>query len=596
MISMWNKLHRHNKNSETKLNKKSTIWRLLVFMVPHLKLIIFAILCIFAVNGTQLLAPYIMKIVIDDFLTGLKPQTGLYSITSLGVLYLMVVTAGNLFSFAQVNVINRIGQEIMRTLRNKVFKTIQLLPLSYLDKTPSGRLITRATNDVEALSQMYTDVIINLFRDVFLLVGIVYTMLVMNYKLALIAFSIVPFMFLLVFLLKAKIRRNFLDMKYLIGRINGFMAENISGMKIIQIFCGEKEKRQEFTDLNNEYFKTTIFQVQLNSVLRPSAEVFQNLAIGILLWYGISRITDHTLEIGVLYAFTTYIKDFFAPISHLADSYTTIQSALVSADRIFELLDQEEILENLDEGLPMTNIEGTIEFRNVWFAYQNNDWVLKDISFKLDKGKMAAFVGETGAGKTTIVNLISDFYPIQHGEILIDGINIEKIRKRDLRKSISAVLQDVFLFSGNIRQNITLNDNMDDEVIDRSLEASCALEFTATLPKGINEPVMERGSTFSSGQRQLLAFARTIAHNPSIFILDEATSNIDTQTEKLIQKAIENITKDRTTLIIAHRLSTIRNADMILVMKNGEIVETGTHDELMVKNGYYRSLIAETSG
>ena len=306
-----------------------------------------------------------------------------------------------------------------------------------------------------------------------------------------------------------------------------------------------------------------------------------------------AKFLDETLSIGVLYAFTTYIKQFFNPISEMADNYTTIQSALVSADRIFELLDEEKNLEDLDLGIGMDHFQGNIEFKNVWFSYNDKDWILKDISFTLTKGQTAAFVGETGAGKTTIISIVSGFYKVQKGEILIDGININDIKKRDLRKNISVVLQDVFLFSGTIETNITLNDNIEKDVLEKAIEISHAKEIIEGFAKGINEPVMERGSTFSSGQRQLLSFARAIAHNPSILVLDEATSNIDTETEILIQKAIDNITKERTTLIIAHRLSTIRNADIIIVLKNGEILEIGNHDALMEMGGYYKDLIVK---
>ena len=593
MECMQNNRKTETKSSTKPITKPHSIVRLLMLMRPHMGKISLSLLCVLLVNAAQLIKPYILKVVIDDFLINHAEQRGFYSIASMGILYFLIVVMGGLLSITQANLINRASQEIMKDLRNRVFRTIQYLPLSYLDKTSSGRLITRATNDVEAISEMYTDVIINLFKDIFLLVGIIYTMLALNIRLALISFSIVPLMFLLVFLLKKKIRENFRRMKSLIGRINGFMAENISGMKIIQIFRGEKEKLDEFLKLNGEYFKTTLFQVRMNSILRPAAEIFQNLAVAILLWYGMGKIRDHTLEIGILYAFTTYIKQFFAPISNLAESYTTIQSALVSADRIFELLDQESLLEDLDKGISMDRIEGNIEFKNVWFAYNGDDWVLKDISFKLEKGQMAAFVGETGAGKTTIISLINGFYKIQKGQILIDGIDINKIKKRDLRRNIAVVLQDVFLFSGDIKKNITLNEEMSDEHVIRALEAACASDFVSGFPGGIYEPVMERGSTFSAGQRQLLSFARAIAHNPSIFVLDEATANIDTQTEKLIQKAIENITRGRTTLVIAHRLSTIRNADKIIVINDGRIVETGTHDELMRLGGYYRKMIDE---
>lgn len=591
MKLIWNNTRKEKKDSRHH-NRKS-LRRLLKLTLPHINKIILAALCVLLVNSAQLIKPYILKIVIDDFLVKKSPQWGFHSIKAMAFIYFAVVILGGLFTFSQANLINKAGQEIMRTLRHKVFQTIQLLPLSYLDKTSSGRLITRATNDVEALSEMYTDVIISLFQDIFLLIGIIYVMITLNVKLALISFSVVPVMFFIVFMLKKKIKDNFTNMKSLIGKINGFMAENISGMRIIQIFKGEREKKREFLNLNDAYFKTTLFQVRLNSILRPAADIFQNLAVAIIIWYGMGKIANKTLEIGVLYAFTTYIKQFFAPIADLADSYTTIQSALVSADRIFELLDQESELENLEKGIKMDRLEGNIEFKNVWFSYNNKDWVLKNISFTLKKGETGAFVGETGAGKTTIISLISGFYDIQKGEILIDGVNIKYIKKKDLRRNVSVVLQDVFLFSGDIKNNITLNDEIDNKTIDMSLGASCALDFVNGLPDGINHAVMERGSTFSAGEKQLLAFARAIAHNPSIFVLDEATANIDTHTEVLIQKAIENVTKNRTTIIIAHRLSTIRNADKIIVLKHGEIVEVGNHGELIKKDGYYKKMLEE---
>ncbi|MDD4680710.1 MAG: ABC transporter ATP-binding protein, partial [Clostridia bacterium] len=319
---------------------------------------------------------------------------------------------------------------------------------------------------------------------------------------------------------------------------------------------------------------------------------FNTLAIAFLVWYGMGRIMDNTLGIGVLYAFTNYIKQFFAPINDLAEQYNTIQSAVVSADRVYELLDQKEYLEEYDSGKRVGRLEGNIEFKNVWFAYNEGEWVLKDVSFRIEKGQTAAFVGATGSGKTTIINLISRFYDVQEGEILIDNIPINDINLKDLRRNISVVLQDVFLFSGSIRNNITLHSPVSEEEVQNALEMSCADSFIDELPNKMDEPVSERGSTFSAGQRQLLAFARTIAHNPSIFVLDEATANIDTKTEKLIQKSIENVSAGRTTLIIAHRLSTIRHADVIFIIHNGRIIERGNHKALMELGGYYSRLNA----
>lgn len=571
--------------------KQSALLKLLKFTKPYLKEVIIAICLVLLVNVAQLLKPIILKLVIDDFLVARVEQSLLYSITSMAVIYFLLVLAGGVFSILQTNIINKVSQSIMKEVRARVFRVIQYLPLKKIDNMSSGRLITRATNDVEALNEMYTDVLINLFKDIFLLIGILAAMLSLNVSLSLISFCLIPVMVIWMLFLKKKIKDNFTKMKQYIGMINGFMAENISGMKIVQIYRGEKEKVTEFLGLNEEYFKTTIYQVKLNSVLRPATDVFQTVAVAILIGYSMNKIADFTLEIGVLYAFTTYIKQFFGPISDLAENYTTIQSALVSADRIFELLDQEDELENIKVGQIREPIKGDIEFKHVWFAYEGEDWILKDVSFKLKAGETAAFVGETGAGKSTIISLISGFYPVTRGEILIDGVNIKAYPLEDLRKQVVVVLQEVFLFSGTIRENISLNDEIEDEQLQHALKLSCAKQFVSTLTHQLEEPVMERGSTFSAGQKQLLSFARALAHDPAILVLDEATANIDTQTEMLIQTAIENSSQNRTTLIIAHRLSTIRNANQIIVLRKGEIQEIGNHDKLLKRGGYYANLI-----
>lgn len=570
--------------------KQSSIFRLLKLTVPYLPQIILAAVCVLLVNGAQLIKPYILKVVIDDFLISGKAEAGFYSVNAMGIFYLLAIVLGAILTFSQVNLMNHAGQQIISKLRKQVFTHIQYLPLGFLDKFSTGRLITRATNDVEALNEVFTDILINLFRDFFLLAGIVFVMFRMNFTLALISFTAIPMIFIITNIFKNKIKENFKLIKNYIGRINGFIAENISGMRLVQIFHREQEKQKEFKALNDGYFKSTMFQVQMNSLLRPIIEILQTLTISILLWYGMGKLIGGTLELGVLYAFTTYIKQFFDPINDLAENYNTIQSAIVSADRIFELLDQEEVLEELEIGLPIEELRGEIEFRNVWFAYHEEQWILKDINLKISPGETIAFVGATGAGKTTIINLLSRFYSIQKGQILIDGVDINQYRLSDLRRNVAVVLQDVFLFSGDIRRNITLNDEIDEEQVDNSMRLSCAQQFVEELPGGMAEPVRERGSTFSAGQRQLLSFARAIAHDPAILVLDEATANIDTNTELLIQQSIENISADRTTLIIAHRLSTIRNADKIVLLRKGRIVETGNHNELMQQGGFYKEL------
>ncbi len=572
--------------------RHNSLWRVLKRAAPYWKIILFCLLSVIIVNIAEIYKPLIMETVIDDFLIANELEHGLYSIPAMGIIYMLLIVISSILTVAQVNAMNHASQDIVADLRNEVYTHIQQMPLSLLDKHSSGRLITRATNDVEALSEMFTDVFINLFKDIFLLIGIIIVMVSLDFKLAMIGFTVIPFILFITNVVKKKMKANFVNIKSLTGQINGFFAENIAGMKLVQIFNMQKEKEEEFQVLNDQYYDASLTRLKLHTLLRPAIEIFNTLAIALLVWYGMGRIMDNTLGIGVLYAFTNYIKQFFAPINDLAEQYNIIQSAVVSADRVYELLDQKEYLEEYDSGKRVGRLEGNIEFKNVWFAYNEGEWVLKDVSFRIEKGQTAAFVGATGSGKTTIINLISRFYDVQEGEILIDNIPINDINLKDLRRNISVVLQDVFLFSGSIRNNITLHSPVSEEEVQNALEMSCADSFIDELPNKMDEPVSERGSTFSAGQRQLLAFARTIAHNPSIFVLDEATANIDTKTEKLIQKSIENVSAGRTTLIIAHRLSTIRHADVIFIIHNGRIIERGNHKALMELGGYYSRLNA----
>lgn len=570
--------------------KNNSIYRLIKLIAPYKVLVVITAVLVLLANAAEIVKPIILKVVIDDFLIGNSPESGLYSIKAMGIFYMLVIFLNALFTYGQANIMNYVGQGIVSDLRKKLFSHIQHLPLSYLHKYSTGRLITRATNDAEAVNEMFTDVFVSLFKDLVLILGIVIVMFQLDRNLAMIALAALPLIAIVTYYFRKIIRRNFQLVKSLIGKINGFLAENLSGMKLVQVFNREVEKQREFEELNEEYNKATLFQIKLNSVLRPIIQILQNITIAIIIWYSMDKVLGHSLELGIVYAFTNYIKQFFAPINDLADSYNTIQSALVSADRIFELLDEEEVLEDLDTGREVKDFKGSIEFKNVWFAYNDEDWILKDISFKINPGETAAFVGATGAGKTTIINLITRFYDIQKGEILIDGININEYKLHDLRKNVSVVLQDVFLFSGDIKSNIRLNSDISDEEIEKVIDLSYSRDLINELAKGIDEPVRERGSTFSTGQRQLLSFARAIAHNPSILVLDEATANIDTRTELLIQKSIDNISKDRTTLIIAHRLSTIRQADTIIFLDKGRIMEVGNHDELLAKGKYYKEL------
>lgn len=565
--------------------------RLLPFLKPQLKNLVLCLLMVLLVNAAELIKPYILEIVIDRYLTAGRPDSGWDAVWFFALSYLLCAALSSLLSVTEAVKVNRMGQSILMDIRRRVFTHIQHMSMATLDRFSSGRLVTRATNDVETLNELFSDVLVNLFKDIFMLIGIVAVMLWINWRLALAAFAVVPLIALITVLVRGRLRRNFVLLKSLTGRINGFFAENMSGMRLVQIFRKEKEKHDEFSALNTAYYHSARTQVRMNSLMRPLVEVVNQLGIAILIWYGCKQIGLGTLEIGVLYAFTNYIKQFFDPINDLAEKYTTISSAVVSTDRIFELLDDDAQLEDTVSGQDVPRVCGRVEFRHVWFAYTGENWVLKDVSFTVEPGQSFAFVGETGAGKSTIISLLSRFYAPQKGQILLDGRDISLLSLEQLRRHVAVVLQDVFLFSGSISENVRLgNREITDEQVDRALRLACARDFIDRLPQGMDTPVTERGSTFSAGQRQLLSFARAIAHDPAVFVLDEATASIDTETEQLIQRSVTSVSRGRTTLIIAHRLSTIRACDCICVLHDGRIVEQGNHARLLSLNGAYARL------
>jgi len=562
--------------------KKHQFFRLLKYFKPYLLILILNILIALLIDAAAIIKPYIIKYVIDDFLAvgRNEPQAFL----KIGLLYFGVVLLGSGFGYTQTYSLTYVGQKIMYDIRYQLFSHIQKMSMKFFDKNSSGRILTRVTNDVEALDEIFSGLLVNFIRDFIMIVGIIITMFSLNTTLALLSLCCIPVITIVTLIYRKAARKNFLRMKALIGKINGFLAENISGMKIVRIFHREKEKFDEFKKLNDDYFSVSITELILHSLLRPIIEIVNTLTMALLIWYCSTKITGGYLEIGVLYAFITYIKQFFAPINEISEKFTSLQSAMISAERVFDVLDNKEFQEDFTVGELVDKIKGEIEFKNVWFAYDNEDWVLKDVSFKIEPGQTAAFVGATGSGKTTIINLMARFYDVQKGEILIDGRNIREYNLRVLRKQIAVVIQDVFLFSGDIKSNIRLrNKNITDQEIKEAAKWVCADKFIESLPNKYNEEVKERGCTFSAGQRQLISFARAVAFKPSIFVLDEATANIDTETEAAIQNAMANISEGSTTIIIAHRLSTIKNADKIIVISNGRIEEIGTHDELFEK-------------
>jgi len=518
-------------------------------------------------------------------------EADIKGLSRIGLTLLTIIILGFLFSYIQVYILNYVSQKIIFNIRQEVFTHLQKMSLSYFDKNPVGRLVTRVTNDTEALNEMYTSVLVYLFKDVFLITGIVIVMIKMNYRLALLSFTVVPLILIASVIFRAKIRNVYREVRVRLARINATLNENITGMKTIHIFKQEDKKFREFDEINKDYFDATKKEISVYAIFRPTIEVIRSLGIALIVWYGGRNVISGVIEFGVLFAFVDYLQKFFDPILDLTEKYNILQAAMASSERIFLILDEDEDIKNPENPLPLSEISGKIEFKNVWFAYEGDNWVLRDVSFTINSGEAVAFVGATGAGKTSIISLINRFYDIQKGEILIDGKNIKELDKYDLRKHIGVVLQDVFLFTGNIRDNIRLNNtDISNEEVEKVANYVNAHHFISKLQKKYDDPVMERGSTLSSGQRQLLAFARALAFNPDILVLDEATSNIDTETEVLIQDALLKLIKGRTTIAVAHRLSTIQHSDKIILLNKGKIREIGTHQELLNKGGMYYDL------
>lgn len=506
------------------------------------------------------------------------------------IIFAMVIILTFIFSYGQIYILNYTSQKIIFNIREELFNHIQGLSVGYFDKNPIGRLVTRVTNDTETLNEMYTNVLVNLFKDFFMIAGIMVVMLRLNPSLALLSFALIPFIILISVIFRTHIRVVYRMGRTQLAKINASLNENISGMRTIQIFKKENKIFRQFDEINREYLNIIKREVKLFAMFRPSIEIIRSLGIAVLIYFGGRNVLSGAIEFGVLYVFINYLQKFFDPILDLTEKYNIMQSAMASSERIFKILDDESRIENPLDEVELNEVKGRIEFKNVWFAYVEDEWVLKNISFTIEPGESVAFVGATGAGKTSIINLITRFYDIQKGQILLDGVDIRLIPKEKLRRLVGVVLQDVFIFTGTIRDNIRLNNDISQERIIEISKYVNAHHFISRLPNGYDEPVMERGSTLSSGERQLLAFARTLVYDPRILILDEATSSIDTETELLIQDALGKITKGRTSIAIAHRLSTIQHSDKIIVLKSGEIKEMGTHQQLLNQHGLYYNL------
>ena len=568
--------------------------RLIKYLKPYRWHVALGIVLSLLVSAMEAVRPYFTKIAVDTNIA----QGDDHGLLLTMLVFLIIMIVRGFIQYANAYLTQWIGQRTIFDLRMEVYRHLQKLSLKFYDRNPIGRLITRVTNDVEVLNEMFSSGIVMVFSDVFTIAGIFYFMFSMNWKLSLVTLSVLPFLFYGTFLFRKKARETYRDVRIQIARINTFMQEHITGMLVDQIFNREHKSYSKFSAINAAHRDANIRSIFYYAVFYPGVDLIGAVAVGLIIWYAGRNALDGVVSIGTVMAFVQFNEMFWRPIRDLSEKYNILQTAMASSERLFQLLDDKTILNIPPTPLPLKQVRGDIEFRNVSFAYTAPadttlppHWILKDISFSIQQGQTVAIVGHTGAGKTTIINLLSRFYDIQKGEILIDGINIQQVHPKDLRKHIAVVLQDVFLFSGDIQNNIHLGDeSIPIERVKAAARMVGANRFIDALPTTYAAEVKERGATLSVGQKQLLSFARALAFNPRILVLDEATSSVDTETEQLIQNAIKKMLHGRTSIVIAHRLSTIQSADKIIVLHKGEIREMGNHQELLALDGIYRKL------
>jgi ATP-binding cassette subfamily B multidrug efflux pump len=561
--------------------------RLSVYLKPYRGYIILAIIILIIATLCELAGPLITKFAIDNYITP-KNLKGLPLIIGL---YIIVLTIQFTLQYFQVYITQWVGQKTMYDLRMQIFSHIENLGLSFFDKNPVGRLVTRTTSDVQSLNDLFTEGVVSIFGDIVTLLGIIVIMLYLNWRLALLSLVVVPLLFVATMIFRTKVRESFRRIRTRVARLNAFLQEHIAGMWVVQSFVAERRTFKKFdainTDLRNNHLKSVFYF----AVFFPVVEILGAVSIALIIWYGGSEIIRGALTFGALVAFIQYAERFFQPIRDLSEKYNILQQAMASAERIFKLLDVKPDVKEPEEAVRLAKPQGSIKFENLYFAYNDAEWILKDINIDIKPGEKLAIVGATGAGKTSLISVLLRFYNFQRGDIKIDGVSIKDLSIKDYRRNIALVLQDIFIFSGDIARNIRLgNHDISDNDISRVLQTVGADHFVNGLDGGIGHELRERGSNLSIGQRQLLAFARALAFNPRILILDEATSSVDTQTEILIQEALQKLLEGRTSIIIAHRLSTIKYADRIIVMHKGMIKEQGTHSELLALGGIYHRL------
>lgn len=567
--------------------KPGVVRRLMAYLRPRKKTVALALLLAMVVTVSDLVRPVLVGNAMDSITAGSTFSV----IVRYSAVYMGILVLGTCCNAIELWMLQKLGQDIILEIRQQLFRHIHSLSLRFFDITPVGRIVTRVTNDVETLNELFSTILVTMVKNAVLILGYAGVMLYLNWKLALVSFILLPLVVYLTRLFTKLYRTTHRITRTKVSAMNTYLSENLSAMKLIQVFHREREKQREFRQRSGDLFQSNFREIVVYGTFRPVIYFISILALASVLGFGGKQVMDGALSIGTLYIFTSYVKSFFEPIQSLSDQFGTLQSAMAAGEKIFTLMDEKPQIRQPENPKPMPAVKGRIEFEHVWFSYDGEEWVLRDVSFVIEPGQTAAFVGATGAGKSSILNLIGRYYDIQKGRITLDGVDIRELDLKDLRRAIGQVQQDVFLFTGDIQGNIRLRENeISDGKVREAAKFVGADSFIDRLEQGYETAVTERGSTLSAGQRQLLSFARTLAFDPDVLVMDEATANIDTETEGLIQEAMAKMMQGRTTIVVAHRLSTIQHADQIMVMHHGQLREQGTHQELLAQNGIYKKL------
>ncbi len=561
--------------------------RLLAYLAPYKLVVAVSLVLVLLVSALKLVGPILTKVAIDDYIAA----GDLEGLNLIALVYGLALMAQFVISYFQIYIMNMAGQRVMADMRREIFSHLQRLQPAYFDKNPVGRLVTRVTTDVDALNELFTSGVVTIFGDIFMLVGIMGVLIYLDWRVALVTFAVLPALFAVTMVFKRRVRVVYREVRTRIAMLNAFIQENVVGMTVVQLFRQEDRKFKEYSELNRQHTEANIETIFHYSIFYPVVEILSAVAIALIVWYGGGQILLGALTLGGLVAFIQYSEKFFRPISDLSEKFNILQGAMASSERIFGLLDTEDEIRTPDNPVTPERQDTSVRFETVSFAYEGDDWVLRDVDVDVRPGEMVAVVGHTGAGKSTLMSLLMRFYDVQHGRVLVEGVDVRDWDLENLRRQFGMVLQDVHLFSGTIASNIRLGDeSISDEAVAAAAAAVNLDEWVATLPNGLEEEVKERGSSLSAGQKQLVSFARSLVHDPKILILDEATSNVDTHTELLVREALERLLAERTSIVIAHRLSTIQKADRIVVLHKGRVREVGTHQELLAERGIYYKL------